>query len=135
MAGASNQQDDQITGINITPLVDVMLVLLIIFMVTANLINTKTIGVELPKAATGEESKATHNLALVIDKGGSLSLDGKPIELDELPALVAKARERSSALQALIGADKGVPYGAVIKVIDTLRQTGVSEFALNIQAQ
>ena len=135
MAGNATHEDDQITGINITPLVDVMLVLLIIFMVTANLINAKSIGVELPKAATGEETAGVRNLALVVDKGGSLFLDGKPIELAELPDFVARAREKNSALQALIGADKAAPYGTVVKVIDALRQIGVNDFALNIQAE
>ena len=135
MAGNAMQQDDQITGINITPLVDVMLVLLIIFMVTANLINAKSIAVDLPKAATGQETTGTRNLAFVVDKGGNLFVDGKATEIGELPAFVERARSENQQLQALIGADKGAPYGAVVKVIDTLRQIGVNDFALNIQAE
>ena len=134
MAGTTSQ-DEQITGINITPLVDVMLVLLIIFMVTANLINAKSIAVELPKAATGQETAGVRNLAFVVDKSGNLFLDGKPMEIAELPSFVDTARAQNTALQALIGADKAAPYGTVVKVIDELRRNGVNDFALNIQAE
>ena len=74
-----NFEEEEITGINITPLVDVMLVLLIIFMVTTSYIVHRSIVVNLPKATTGENVITTKNLAFVLDKNSILYLDGKKI--------------------------------------------------------
>jgi biopolymer transport protein ExbD len=78
MASYSNGSDDAITGINVTPLVDITLVLLIIFMVTATYIVKETIEVDLPRAAQGGETVG-QTLAFVIDKAGTLYLDGQPV--------------------------------------------------------
>ena len=78
MAGIASDSDDEITGINVTPLVDVMLVLLIILMVTATYIVNRSINVNLPKADTGENNDKTKNLAFVLDAKNQLYLDGKP---------------------------------------------------------
>lgn len=135
MAGGAQQDGEEIVGINVTPLVDVMMVLLIIFMVTANVINQKAIAIELPKASTGEDSASTKNLAFVVDHNGDVFLDGKPIDLNNLAAELDVARHSGQKLQALVGADKDAPYKAVVKVIDLLRKNGVNDFALNVQAE
>src|SRR5690349_24303905 len=93
-AGAFEDEDQgrMITGINVTPLVDVMLVLLIIFMVTASYIVNQTINVNLPKADTGENSPKSKNLAFVLDSKSQLYLDGEPISFDDLPARIHAIR-------------------------------------------
>jgi biopolymer transport protein ExbD len=125
---------EPITGINVTPLVDVMLVLLIIFMVTATYIVNQAINVELPKAATGEESRST-NLAFVIDKDSQLFLDGKSITFEDLAPRLTELKNQGVPLQALIGADKATPHGTVVRLVDLLRQNGLVDFALNVKTE
>ncbi len=80
MAGGSSPEDgDIITDINVTPLVDIMLVLLIIFMLTANIINTPSIEVNLPEASTGEGTEPTV-LSLTLSANGTLYLNGAPTD-------------------------------------------------------
>lgn len=129
--GADLDDNDIISGINVTPLVDIMLVLLIIFMLTANIINNPAIQVDLPKASTGEATEPT-TIALTLTEDGSIYLNGK---LTTEPALIAYLPEVAKAdkkAQALIAADKAVPHGKVIQLIDLVRQMGVYRFALNI---
>jgi biopolymer transport protein ExbD len=137
MAGGASDQEDEITGINVTPLVDIMLVLLIIFMVTASYIVNKSINIQLPKAATGEAIPETKNLAFVLDKDAQLFLDGRPITFEELPSKVAEAKAAAgdtATVQALIAADTATPHGVVVKLIDLVRKSGITDFAINIEA-
>ena len=137
MASASNGNDDEITGINVTPLVDVMLVLLIIFMLTANYVVNRSIQVKLPSAETADEKVSTLNLAFVLDKNSQLYLDGKPIKFEEVSGRVAGIKEQSvkdsKTLQAMITADEATPHGSVVKLIDTVRKNGITEFAINVE--
>jgi biopolymer transport protein TolR len=134
MASTSDSQDEDITGINVTPLVDVMLVLLIIFMVTASYITNQSINVNLPKADTGSESQQANNLAFVLDKDSNLFLDGRPLSFDQLPEIVKERAARAEKVQAIVAADQATPHGIVIKLIDTIRKNGITEFAINVEA-
>ena len=131
MAGSAQQDDGEITGINVTPLVDIMLVLLIIFMVTATYIVKEAIEIDLPKAAAGGETTAK-TLAIVITKDGKSYLDG--VETSEA-ALVKKISEseKKEELQALISADREAMHGAVVHMLDVLKQQGVTKFAIEIE--
>jgi biopolymer transport protein ExbD len=137
MAGGASGDEDEITGINVTPLVDVMLVLLIIFMVTANYIVNQSIQVNLPKADTAETTDTkTKNLAFVLDAKSQLFLDGQPISFQELGQRIAdeKAKAGSQPVNALISADKDTPHGSVVKLIDTVKKAGITDFAINVEA-
>lgn len=128
----TNQRDEElISGINVTPLVDVVLVLLVILMVTAGYIASQAIPVELPRAATGESQ--THTLMLTLTSDGTTFVDGQPISADLLPAKVRAARSGAGQLRAMIAADGNVPHRRVVSVVDVLRSEGVSQFALNVQ--
>ncbi len=132
MAGGANIDDDDIiSGINVTPLVDIMLVLLIIFMLTANIINNPAIQVDLPKAATGEGTEPTM-LALTLTEDGSIYLNGEPTTRPALIEYLPEVAKSDDQAQALIAADKSVPHGKVIEMIDLVRQMGIYRFALNI---
>jgi len=120
-----------ISGINVTPLVDVMLVLLIIFMVTATYIVRRSLEVKLPEASTGQPSKVTL-LALTIDASGRIALDGTPISEQGIRRFIRTQKQRRSQLEAVIAADKAVPYGTVVRVIDLVRAEGVVKFAINV---
>lgn len=127
------EEDEIMADINVTPLVDIMLVLLIIFMVTATYIVNPSIKVDLPKAASGDETQ-TSTLALVLDKSGQLYLNGKAASEQEVANAVKVAHALKEDAQAIISADKTVSHGAVIHLIDLIKVNGVSRFALNIES-
>lgn len=124
--------DDEITGINVTPLVDVVLVLLIIFMVTANFIVRETMEVDLPRAANAGET-VQGLLAVVMDKQGRLYLDGEQVSEGQLVAKVAETVKKDAETRAILSADQSLPYGEVMHLIDVVKGQGVSRFALNIE--
>ncbi len=135
MAGGARpgEDDDLITDINVTPLVDVVLVLLIILMVTATAIVSKTIPMELPKAATGEQTPST--LAVSIDHNGQVYLDTIPVNNEELRARVRAAKEIEEDLRAVIAADGRIEHAKVVQIIDILRQERVTKFAINVRPE
>jgi biopolymer transport protein ExbD len=132
MAGfAQNKPSAPITGINVTPLVDITLVLLIIFMVTAKLVMSRALPMDLPKAATGGEVQQIFSLSLRAD--GSTQIDGDPADKDEV--VLARAREalaQNSELRAVVQADGSVPHSRVMHELDVLRQAGLSRIAFGV---
>jgi biopolymer transport protein ExbD len=128
MAQPQQRQGELIQGINVTPLVDVVLVLLIVLMLSASYSVSRALPMQLPKAATGEPSRAP--LAISLDRAGILYLDGKAISSSELRARVR--REVGSDPSALIAADGAAEHRAVVAVIDLLRGEGVTRFAINV---
>jgi biopolymer transport protein ExbD len=144
MAGTGSQYEDDeggagpIADINVTPLVDITLVLLIVFMVTAPMImNTPSIKVELPKAATGDETlKSTLSLTLQREAAGGYSLyaNGEKTDEDKVKILIPDMLTKNKDLQAIIAADKGIAYGDVIHIVDLVKSLGVHKFALNTDA-
>lgn len=133
MAGSASNGDEEIVGINVTPLVDVVLVLLVVLMVTAGYIASKAIPVDLPKAATGEG--ITKTLAISLDQFGKLYLDGAPTSEAELHTRVAATKKAQPDLRAVIAADGRVPHARVVQLIDLLRQEHVNEFALDVRPE
>ncbi|MCK6528910.1 biopolymer transporter ExbD [Myxococcota bacterium] len=132
MAGnLGGDDDDIIAGINVTPLVDVTLVLLIIFMVTATYIVKPSIEVELPEAATGAPTEQT-TLGITLDREGRLYLNGEEKSEDALRAYIREQKRGGKELQALIAADKDVRHGSFVRILDLVKQEGVLDFAINI---
>lgn len=135
--------DDAIVDINITPFVDIILVVLIIFMVTATYMVEQSIKINLPDAATGEPTENS-SLAITLDAQKNLYLDGEAITEDELRIAIQAAKKESAEKKAsgaehdvicLIGADHSVSHGDVVHIIDLVKQEGVSKFAINIDPQ
>ncbi len=124
--------DEIISDINVTPFVDVSLVLLIIFMVTATYIIAQSIPVDLPKAATGENVVTT--FAITITENGDIYLDGTKTDDAALSRTVQAARAKNEDLRIVIAADKRVMHGTVVSVIDLVRKLGVTKFAINIDS-
>jgi biopolymer transport protein ExbD len=134
MAGGAKFDDEEIiTDINVTPFVDVALVLLIIFMVTATYIVAQSIPVDLPEAGTGEEVVTTFAIAITPD--GQLFLDGEKKDEAGVRAKIRGARELNEDVRVVIAADKAVTHGRVVRVIDLIRKEGVAKFAINIDAE
>ncbi len=127
MAHATSHDDDAIHGINVTPLVDIMLVLLLIFMITTHLDQAGSLEVNLPRASTATEQPVS-SLNIIILKDGRLRLDGK---LATLAQIEAQAKRGTTDTQAVVSADKGVTYDHVIGVVDAVRRGGVTKLALN----
>ncbi len=133
-ASMGSDDDDGIVGINVTPLVDIMLVLLIIFMVASSYIVKESIEVDLPKAATGGEVMGT-TLTFILQADGALFLDGEPTTQEQIAARCRRAAAEDTEdkkAQAIISADKAVSHGEVVALIDLVRQNGVLSFAINI---
>lgn len=131
--GGTTHQDNEgiITDINVTPLVDIILVLLITFMLTASLIERQAIKLELPKAAAGDGAQAT-TLSLTIARDGSLYLNGKPTNEGALREYLQQTAATDPKIQAVIAADTQVPHGQVVHLMDLTRQAGIYRFAINI---
>jgi biopolymer transport protein ExbD len=130
--GAAQQEDDAITGINVTPLVDITLVLLIIFMVTTKIVLNQTVPLDLPKAATGS-SDVQVVFSIVLSVDGRAFVDSKQIPNDDaiLP-LARDAQTQHPELRAVIKADTAVTHGRVIHVLDLLKQARVAKIAFGV---
>ncbi len=133
--GASTYQDEggdsPIVDINVTPLVDIVLVLLIIFMVTASLIVNPGIKAELPKAASGEEIRTT--LALTITRDGKLHVNGDERTEEEAKVIIRAAVKGNPDIQAIIAADKTVAHGDWVHLVDIAKLAGVRKFAVGTE--
>ena len=136
MAGSSNDNDeDVISGINVTPLVDVVLVLLIILMVTAQYAAEKdAIPMDLPQAQSGDTAVPS-TLSVSIDKDGKFFLNAEPLDLEQMRTRVRAAHAKDGDTRAVIAADGRVSHAEVIKIIDLLRQEKVTKFAINVRPE
>ncbi len=123
--------DEPITDINIVPLVDIVLVVLIIFMVTATYIVKPAIKIDLPDAATGENVEPT-SLGISVAADGRLMLDGEQITEAALTARVAEEFAKDKNVVCLISGDKEARHGDVTHIIDVVKGLGVTKFAINI---
>jgi len=130
-AGSSRSANGAITGINVTPLVDITLVLLIIFMVTAKLVVRRdAMTLDLPKAATGAQVQEIFSVAILAD--GSLRLDGQAIGDLLLRDRASAALAANKDLRAVIQAEGAVPHRTVMHILDLLRQAGVAKVGFGV---
>jgi len=127
MASVSKDDDEAITGINVTPLVDVTLVLLIIFMVTAKLIAGHGIPLDLPKSATAGTTQTM--LTLSIDAHGQVLANGQPVDDQALRAQARAALRQNPELRTVIAASADASHGSVMHVVDTVRDVGAVKIA------
>ena len=129
--GASDDEDGMISQINVTPLVDITLVLLIVFMVTAKIIVSSALPLDLPKAAKGD----TVQLVFSIDmrETGEVYINNDPIDDDkQIAAKAQKALAENPKLRAVIRAGKAVPHGRVIHMLDVLKTAGINKIAFGV---
>ena len=132
-AAAAEDEEGLLASINIIPFVDIVLVLLIIFMLTSAAIVRSSLKVELPKAASGG-SRVETTLNLVYAKDDKLMVNGQLVpSLEAAGAIVRRAASADPKTQAVIAADKGVPYGRVVELIDLVKANGIATFALDVE--
>ena len=131
MAAQVGQDEEIISAINITPLVDIFLVLLIIFMITSSVIDQREIALNAPKAANAG-SQAPKAAGLIVDKDGLTYLDGERLDTAAIAAILRSKVADDPEYQVLIGADRDLKYQSVVDVIDLVRGAGVSKYALKV---
>lgn len=131
MASAADDADGPITSINVTPLVDIILVVLIIFMATAPLIQRRAMQVDVPKAAhhTGASSEA---LQVLLKEDGALLVAGKPMTREQLSKALKAAVEKEPGMRVTFAADKRIDYSEIISTLDVIRGAGVRKIGLEV---
>lgn len=128
MAASAQEDDGLVQGINVTPLVDVCLVLLVIMMVTAKAIVSQQVPLDLPKAAMSTEAQAVFKVEITRD--GDVSVDGAALEkVEDLLDKAKAAHDANPQLRVSIRADASAVHGKVMRVVDLLKQAGVSKIA------
>lgn len=136
MAGLDNSapSDDSslMSSINITPFVDVVLVLLVIFMVTAPMLIKDILELNLPKTVSGD-GQVVETLGIAINRDGNILLNGQITDDSGLQEAAKAALAKNSESQAILSADRDVAYGRVVKVIDLLKTSGLNKFAVQIE--
>ena len=136
MAGKiqSAGEDDMpaMSEINVTPFVDVVLVLLVIFMVTAPMLVREQMSVNLPKADSGERS-ASQSIPIVIDKTGAITVSGKSVVIDQIESEIKAMIAKNPNAQAVISADTESHHGDVVRVMDLVKKAGLNHFAIQIE--
>ena len=129
-AKIGGDDDAPIAEINIVPFVDIILVVLIVFMVTTPFIVKSGIKINLPKAASSEENVPSQfNLSITPD--GHAILNGKQVSKSDLSTYAASQFKKNPEIQAIIAADVSVSHGRVIELIDVIKSSGVSKFAIS----
>ena len=121
-----------ISEINVTPFVDVVLVLLVIFMVTAPMLVREQMSVNLPKAQSGEKS-ASQSISIVIDKQGGIKVMDKVVLIADLTQEIKTLMASNPNAQAVISADQDSKHGDVVQVMDLIKSAGLTRFAIQIE--
>ncbi len=140
-AGASGDEEESgggssLSEINVTPLVDVMLVLLVIFMVTAPMINQSGVDVDLPATKSGGAVKEQSEAVFVtVQKNGDVWIDQRKLSAREFDDKFGKIIAQRKPKAVFLRADENVPYGTVVKVMDELRAAGVSKLGMMTESQ
>ena len=125
-------EDEPISVINIAPLVDIILVVLIIFMVTAPLVLKPSIDINLPKAASGDESPPTP-LNIAVTRDGTITLNGKPTTIEDVTVFATNLVKDKPDTAAILQADKDVTLEKLTAIIDVVKSAGVKKVAFSIE--
>ncbi len=128
-AKAGGGGSETIADINMVPLIDIILVVLIIFMVTAPALVKPSVEVNLPEAASGDETTPSL-LNVAITAEGLVQINNEDVDEDSAKRISREEVERNPDVQAVVIADRDLPYGQVIKVLDWVKSSGVKNFAV-----
>jgi biopolymer transport protein ExbD len=131
---SSNQDDDLITDINVTPFVDVVLVLLILFMVAAPAVYQTGIKVELPKITNGVKTKHI-TMSVLATSSGDIFIDQEKVTIETLTKVALKAQKYDPSADIILKADKTINYNNVILILDALKGVGIKNIALGTESK
>lgn len=131
-ASEKNADDELVSGINVTPLVDITLVLLIIFMVTATIVVSPSLPMDFPKESPGREVQPV--FGILLEANGDIFVDGERLPSDESVFAIAKAAQakHEGQLRAFVRADSAVQHGRVIRVLDFVKRAGIDKIAFGV---
>lgn len=131
--GNSNEKG-LITDINITPFVDIVLVLLIVFMISAPVVVQSSLGIKLPPSVTAQnKDHITLHFFIMPDK--SFKVEGKTIVKDQIPSLLEKVKAANPDFDVVVSADVNVPHGTVLELIDMIRFLGTTEVGIGTESR
>ena len=129
---AGKGDDESISDINITPMVDVILVLLVIFMVTANFLKKESININLPKAAAADPN-TRKSTQVALTKDGKILLEGKKVTEKELTGQLKREAKIRPNMRVTLSADEKLSYGAITQLMGLIRKTGITRIALAVK--
>lgn len=131
----NNNQDEIISDINMTPLIDIMLVLLIIFMVTSSISLESGLSIDLPKTASKSEGKVSDAVIVSINHLGELFVQGKKVLWDDLQTQISSALKEAQSSQVILEGDKQSTLGRAIEIMDLAKKAGAIKFAIATDSQ
>jgi biopolymer transport protein ExbD len=132
VGGAAHSGRGPIVGINVTPMVDVVLVLLVIMMVSANFIVAQSMNVDLPKAANGD--RMNPSVAVVtIDAEGAYGWNDAPVTEAELVEKLTSAHAENPEVNVIVSGDTSARHGGVVHVLDLAKALGITHFAIAVE--
>jgi biopolymer transport protein ExbD len=134
--GGGGRRRGGIVGINVTPMVDIMLVLLVIMMVSSLYIVSRALKVELPKSQSSDESSQSP-LTVTLTKDAKIFINGELVTGgdDEVSARFLKARSGGAEPALVVSADAEALHGRVVHVIDLAKLQGITKFAINVKSE
>ena len=132
MAAATQEDEEMISGINVTPLVDITLVLLIIFMATAHMIMHRSMNLALPKVAN-TDTAPTQTIQIVLEADKSVALNGQKATPQDLAYNLGQMARLDPSLKVTVLADKRVGWGDMAAVLDIVRGAGVTRIATEVE--
>jgi biopolymer transport protein ExbD len=133
-SGGRGGRGGMIVGINVTPMVDVVLVLLVILMVSATWIVSQSMKVDLPNTATSDGSAASL-AAVTVDAKGGLSFNEQPVTEPELRQKLAEAGKKGDDITLIVSADKAAQHGVVVHILDLARGNNITKFAVQVERE
>lgn len=132
ISSGDNNSGGQINDINITPFVDIVLVLLIVFMISAPVVVQSSLGIHLPPAASAE-NRDHITLHFFIMKDSTLRIEGKPIEEAKVGDLLAKVKATNPDFDVVVSADESISHGTVIRLLDKIRVLGTTQVGIGTE--
>ncbi|MCB1176503.1 MAG: biopolymer transporter ExbD [Leptospiraceae bacterium] len=129
---AGSGDNEEIDSINITPMVDVILVLLVIFMVTANFLKKESININLPKTQAADPN-TSKSVQVALTKDGKILLEGTPVTEEKLAATLKRDLKIRPNMRLTLSADEKLSYGTIMKLMGLIRKIGVTRVALSVK--
>ncbi len=134
MSFGNHSEGDMMSEINVTPLVDVMLVLLVVFIITAPLLSPQSLKISLPKTDAVQQNDKPQKMSLEVDAQGNIALDQAHIS-DEMLAETLRQRALDPQFQLQIEADQAVPYGRIAELMALAQHAGVGKLSFITMAK
>jgi len=131
MAGPSNNSDEAISDINIVPLVDIILVVLIIFMVASPISQQKKVNVDLPTSGYSDSNSETQPFQVTVNESGHIFMQGEMISENDLRNRAIEESKKNQSVEAILTADKNLSYGQVVKYMDMIKSGGINRLSIS----